>query len=92
MGQTDRRTDGRPTVAYTPHTMRVVEMDLSHEYLTDLSTSPVRCSHFTLENSLKKSFFNRQLTVRSVSTLDVYGDTVYMDRHTTASVGLRAYL
>ena len=56
MGQTDRRTDGRPTVAYTPHTMRVVEMDPSHEYLTDLSTSPVRCSHFTLENSLKTHF------------------------------------
>jgi len=27
-----------------------------HEYLTDLSTSPIRCSHFTLGNS--QSFFN----------------------------------
>ena len=28
-----------------------------HEHLTDLSTSPVRCSHFTLGNP-KESFFN----------------------------------
>jgi len=30
---------------------------VSHELLTDLSTSPVRCSHYTLGNQ-KKSFLN----------------------------------
>jgi len=33
---------------------------ISHEHLTDLSTSPVRCSHFTLGNP-KKSYFSTLL-------------------------------